>query len=645
MMKNIKIKLLFFVLFVIANGVVFYITKMNDEQKVQMVLDSSVRDLQISYELLLQNQKINANAAYIETTELTRGFTKIMKKAQVANASKKRILRSLLHKLLKKKYQVLQTQGVLQYSFYLPNNEAFLRMHNVEDFGDNVAKVRPDVALVNKIHKPIRGFFSGKTTQSFRNVYPIFDSHHNYLGVMEVSFSSDSLPIYLEPISKRISYFLVKRDIFDSAKWQNKNIALDYIDSGAKKELSLNFNASHSNQKCIIADEIQIPHTKKMIEEAIKRSKPFAVESLADINSVKVVAFYPIINEGDSVASAWIVSQGKNTFLYDLKTTTLIIRVVAFILFLIIFVAFYKLIVTKRTLEKEHQLVSDVLNSSDNIIFATNLKDINFSNKNFLRFFDVKNNKRFMKKVKNDIFSIFMPGDKSLHRGLLQEDETFIDLVERTPKEERVVTLLDENNNKKLFQIAIFKASFSEKSDAYIIVLSDLEKVKAKEEVIQQKVYRDTLTGLYNRQKFNEMLESELKRDERNKRDINVIFFQINHLEQIEQKHGSLVVDAIIMEVTSRIQENLRDVDLFARLDKDIFGILLFDISLEDAKAVCAKLQDALQNLSHPVAGEIEVTVVTLHRLENETLADMYVRGEELLKQSQKDLPILNVID
>lgn len=625
-MKNIKIKILFLLVFILLNGTMYVSTELNKEQRVQVVLDESLKNLQINYEILLHNQKLIADAAYVSTTELTRGFTKILKAAQNASFEKKNTLRQMLEKLLKPRYALLRQQGVLQYQFVLPNNESFLRMHRPNQYGDNLAKYREDIRYVNETHKPLRGFYKGKNTHAFRNIYPIFDSRSNYLGAVEISFSANSVETFLSTKVKAYKYFLVKKNVFDATQWHNGTVLLDYIDNGEKTtDMMLTLNKSHTKNECIIQNEMKLESVRKRIEKAIQNNNGFAVHALRDVDHVDVVAFYPITNNVSDEALGWIVSQGRSSFIYETEKNTFIIRIAFALVTFILMILLYKLIVTKQEVEREHTLVNDVLNSGDNIIFATNFRDVNFSNKNFLKFFNVKNNTKFNKKTKHDLVSIFMPVAGSLHSGLLKEKENFLDLVERTPKEGRVVSILDDALNTKEFTITVSKTSYSDKN-IFLVSLSDMAKIKEIEENIQKKAFTDTLTGLYNKNKFDEVVKNELKRDARHKRDLGIALVNINNYQSILDTHGNLIADGVVLLLAQTLKENLRETDMFARFNDGEFAIAFLDTSKEDVESACKKLQNAIDSLTHPIAGKLDVTFATTQHLEADTVETMYSR-------------------
>ena len=68
-------------------------------------------------------------------------------------------------------------------------------------------------------------------------------------------------------------------------------------------------------------------------------------------------------------------------------------------------------------------------------------------------------------------------------------------------------------------------------------------------ETLREQVLRDSLTGLYNYQAFQEALEREFHRSERYELDLSVIMLDIDHFKQINDNHGHLAGDSVLRAV------------------------------------------------------------------------------------------------
>ncbi len=636
MIKNrFKTKVLFLILFLMFNAVVFYSTQLIQEQRVKIVLEDSLKNLQTHYDILLHNQRLTADAAYASTTTLTPGFLKIMKQASHSSKHEKKLLRAKLKRLLTERYRILKDKGVLQYQFVLPNNEVFLRMHKPSLFGDNISEIRADFKYTNKTFRQSQGFASGKIALAFRNVYPIFDNKGDYLGAMEVSFSNESVQTYLSGTSKIHSHFLVHKEIFKTKKFQTDDLVLKYIKSGESDDYMLTLDSSHTKDKCVIEKRAKLQKVKDKISNAIEKREPFAVYAMQNSDKVDVVAFLPILDAKRTKTLAWIVSHKENTFIYEALHTIEIVRVVSFFIFFILLYLLYRVLASKDKVQEEHQLVNDILNSTHDMVFATDFKTVDFSNKKFKDFFGVKNSKEFNKKMNKDLASIFLPVDSHLHKGLMKEKETVYDFIKNTPINNRLVSIIDFKNDVTIFNINITKTPYM-KDGFYLVTLGDFAKIKEKEQEIIKRSYLDELTGIYNKAKFETLAESELKRDVRYKRDLSVALIEIDNFKTLNEINENRLGDKALIIFANNLGNSLRETDIFARYDDNRFIIIFPEAIKEDINVVCTKLANSIEALTLPDEYKIQTSFGITQYVENDSLTSIVERCNNALIEHKK---------
>ena len=627
--------LLFLAAFIISNGLVYFATEYTKSQRIDLVLNDSLKDLETHYEILLHNQKIIADATYITITKIVPGFTNIMRTAPQAIGEQKKDLRDRLRRLLYNRYKILKKEGVFQFQFVLPNNEVFLRMHQLDKFGDDISKIREDFKYTNETHKGVRGFVQGSIGHAFRNVYPIFDRRGTYLGAMEVSFSSESLQKYLTGTSQIHTHFLVDKQVFKEQRWQRNDISLEYMESGEDKEYMLTLDSAHTKDKCVIEKKMRLEHVRERITNSINNGEKFTIYALQDTNEVDVIAFMPVKDIAGKKVLAWMVSHDKSSFIYDTIQTTNMIRGAFFIAFMILFYLLYRLLMTKQKVEQEHQLVNDILDSTQDIVFATDFKTVNFSNRRFKEFFNVKSDDEFNKKVDKKTVDIFTPKSGYLHGGLLNDKENFADLLFNVTEERRVVSIFDASLVAKSFRINIVKTCYSD-DGFFLITLHDAQKVKEQEQLIQQKATFDALTGMYNRKKFHELAEQELKRDSRYKRDLSVALLGMDNLKTLEEKHGAEIAKEVIVTIANRISSALRDTDIIARWDNEEFAILFPETKKEDLEIICEKLRLEIESIEHGEVGKVTASFGVTQYQDRDSLENIFERCNSALFEAKE---------
>lgn len=105
----------------------------------------------------------------------------------------------------------------------------------------------------------------------------------------------------------------------------------------------------------------------------------------------------------------------------------------------------------------------------------------------------------------------------------------------------------------------------------------------------------DQLTELPNRALFMDRLQIALKRSQRGKLRLAVMYLDMDNFKLINDTHGHGTGDLLLHEVAQRLRQCVRDSDTVGRLGGDEFAILLEDLSRpEDAVLVAKKVLAAL---------------------------------------------------
>ena len=113
-------------------------------------------------------------------------------------------------------------------------------------------------------------------------------------------------------------------------------------------------------------------------------------------------------------------------------------------------------------------------------------------------------------------------------------------------------------------------------------------------EEIQRLAVTDSLTGLYNRHKLQDSLDTELERAKRYSRPLSVIMIDMDKLKVINDTSGHAAGDEALKLVARSIQRSIRKVDLGTRFGGDEFIVLLPEADREEAAAVAKRIREAI---------------------------------------------------
>ncbi len=139
------------------------------------------------------------------------------------------------------------------------------------------------------------------------------------------------------------------------------------------------------------------------------------------------------------------------------------------------------------------------------------------------------------------------------------------------------------------------------------------ERIKA-ESRTQQELMRiastDDLTSLANRREFFKRLDLELIRTKRSRNFLSILLIDVDNFKIINDQHGHLVGDVVLVEISNQIKKSIRESDLAARVGGEEFAVFLSDTDIEGAYIVAQRIcKNISGNKFKTAAGEISCTV------------------------------------
>jgi len=119
----------------------------------------------------------------------------------------------------------------------------------------------------------------------------------------------------------------------------------------------------------------------------------------------------------------------------------------------------------------------------------------------------------------------------------------------------------------------------------------------------------DSLTGLFNRRRFEFILSNEFKRAARYKSQLSCLMIDIDHFKMVNDTIGHQAGDTLLREIAQIIQRCIRDVDTIARWGGEEFVVLSPNTSTENAKLAATRVLNAVSGHTFPGFEGRKVTV------------------------------------
>ena len=148
---------------------------------------------------------------------------------------------------------------------------------------------------------------------------------------------------------------------------------------------------------------------------------------------------------------------------------------------------------------------------------------------------------------------------------------------------------------------------------------------------LEHDAHSDALTGLFNRRKFNELCATEIERSARYGTPLALIMVDIDHFKHVNDEHGHLVGDRVLVEVARVLAEQIRVSDALCRWGGDEFMILAPHLDPAGAVLMANKLRAAVADADFGEAGRTSCSFGVATLQAGDRAIDLILRADTCL--------------
>ena len=149
---------------------------------------------------------------------------------------------------------------------------------------------------------------------------------------------------------------------------------------------------------------------------------------------------------------------------------------------------------------------------------------------------------------------------------------------------------------------------FSPADDQFVTVFEDITDRKLAEERIRHLAFYDVLTNLPNRSMLNDRLNRALALSKRTGRYGAVMFMDLDNFKPLNDQHGHDVGDLLLIEVSQRLLNSVREMDTVARFGGDEFVVILGELEKNKVEAT-SHAQKVAEKILTTLSKPYELTV------------------------------------
>ncbi|WP_013322698.1 EAL domain-containing protein [Gloeothece verrucosa] len=129
-----------------------------------------------------------------------------------------------------------------------------------------------------------------------------------------------------------------------------------------------------------------------------------------------------------------------------------------------------------------------------------------------------------------------------------------------------------------------------------VVIISDHSQARQLTRQLSWQASHDPLTGLVNRQVFEQRVEKALENVKSQNMTHTLGYLDLDKFKMINDSCGHVAGDHLLRQISFLLQQQIRSSDTIARLGGDEFGLLLLNCPIEEGKKIAETLRQALED-------------------------------------------------
>ncbi|RXJ69199.1 diguanylate cyclase [Halarcobacter ebronensis] len=162
------------------------------------------------------------------------------------------------------------------------------------------------------------------------------------------------------------------------------------------------------------------------------------------------------------------------------------------------------------------------------------------------------------------------------------------------------------------------------------------KEIEQKNMELQRLAITDKLTGIYNRARVDELLDSEIERSKRFNHPFGIIFFDIDYFKKVNDTFGHQVGDDVLVEITTKIGELIRKTDIVGRWGGEEFLIICPETQKEAVEIIAENIRKHIEEHKFPKVSNITISLGVSVYSADDTVTTIIKRVDDALYEAKK---------
>jgi len=328
------------------------------------------------------------------------------------------------------------------------------------------------------------------------------------------------------------------------------------------------------------------------------------------------------------------IQDNKNKMFMTIALSLLILSITYLSLYLSLTKLINKLIKDENELVIQQEQMQIVIDNNDSLIVMLQKDELILANKTFLSFFNYNSLKDFCNKH-NSIAELFIDDANLFTSSQNISNSEWIKQLNGLEDKQKVIGFKNNKYGIHYFNVQI--SSVAHESDSYVVVFTNITNIFKQSQKDQYMARHDTLTGILNRQSFNEAIKSDISEQLTHPHNSSLLMFDLDFFKRVNDTYGHQVGDEVLIQFTKIISNHIRSNDIFARWGGEEFVLLLIGISEDVAYKIANSLKNYISNAEFSDVGHITCSVGLSSYKTDDTMQEWLKRVDEALYKAKEN--------
>ena len=288
-----------------------------------------------------------------------------------------------------------------------------------------------------------------------------------------------------------------------------------------------------------------------------------------------------------------------------------------------------------KEIESTRHLLQKILDAELSFLILSDGTEVIYTNKTLLDFFGFKSLEEFKDNYSHISDTFEEKGDEEFLTHYI-DGEHWISYLQREQNYKELKVAIKKDGVQRYFK-PYAKEIMVDNKTLHLIIFDEITHELRKMEKLEEEASTDSLTKLFNRAKFNDVLLKGMALSDETETSLCLIFIDIDYFKNVNDKYGHDEGDNVLIGLSEVLLSSLRQSDFAARWGGEEFIVVMQSTKAEKAFEVADKLRIKFENNSFEISGKHTISCGVTEYISGEDKEKLLKRVDEALYEAKEN--------